>query len=335
MTFGRKLVCLTLMLYPSSVAAEEGKDSASRMFMELDMNKDGFLSPEEFGIPDKMDAGFDDAEIKEFEESKQEIEKSFARKDENKDGRVSQAEMDRPPTTEEDMEELDKDKDGFLVMAEFGEGLEGDFKNEFDTADKNHDGKISMEELKAFNEGEEQPPADEKADESPADEKEDKSVADETNPVQVAAAVAPADEKEDKPVADEAPEPPADEKADAPAPTAEGDMEEHDLDKDGALSLAEFSTGVEVDLKEDFDAADKDHDGKISLAELKTFHQGDGTLAAENDAPPADEKAGAPPADVYAEPAANAAKPMADPRLKNLDPEQQEELAMLRDMGHR
>jgi len=281
-TFG-KLICLTLMLHPSAVAAEEGKDSMSKMFMEMDMNRDGFLSKEEFGVPEKMDPGFDDAEIKEFEESKQEIEKSFQKQDENNDGRLSQAEMERPPTTEEDMEELDKDKDGALTLAEFGDGLEGDFKNEFDTADKNHDGKISLEELKTFNQGE-QPPADEKVDaaeaqEPPADEKEDEPVAAEAEPVQVAAA--------------EAPEPPADEKA--LAPTAEADMEEHDKDKDGALSLAEFSTGVDGDLKEDFEAADKDHDGKISLAELQTFHQGDGTLADDKgdapiDAPSADEK---------------------------------------------
>merc|ERR1719343_1562797 len=60
-------------------------------------------------------------------------------------------------------------------------------------------------------------------------------------------------------------------------------MEDFDLDKDGQLSLAEFTSGdqtqdkeerdqIKESMQEDFTSADKDKNGKLSKEEVRAMH---------------------------------------------------------------
>ena len=113
-----KIGSLIFVFYASSLAADEQQASLSKMFLEADRNKDGFLSLDEYGVEEGFDpAKNDDEDI----ESHEEATKSFEKLDEDKDGRLSQAEMAKPmevsATEETAMSELDKDRAGGLSLA--------------------------------------------------------------------------------------------------------------------------------------------------------------------------------------------------------------------------
>ena len=101
-----------------------------QMMKDLDSNKDGKLSMEEFkkGAPEK-----------------------FKMMDENKDGFLTLEELKKDKqqgrkSPEEIIKDLDADKNGKLSKAE----VKGPIKDKFTTIDDNDDGYISLDELKKF-----------------------------------------------------------------------------------------------------------------------------------------------------------------------------------------
>jgi len=198
----RSLLVLTFALVAVAAAEEETEDGMAQMFAEMDTDKDGSLSLAEYsGLSNEEDHGMSPEELA---DTRREQKLSFDKLDEDKNGKLSQAElakeMEEPPAPEDDemsameegaeeqdmegtegdeavdvkhmaqqvMEDLDKDKDGFVSLKEFeGENLDGaeeldeetkkEVLKEFQNADKNNDSKLSAEEILAFTNGDTQP----------------------------------------------------------------------------------------------------------------------------------------------------------------------------------
>eukprot|EP00930_Biecheleria_cincta_P058070 TRINITY_DN43920_c0_g1_i1.p1 TRINITY_DN43920_c0_g1~~TRINITY_DN43920_c0_g1_i1.p1 ORF type:complete len:195 (-),score=74.08 TRINITY_DN43920_c0_g1_i1:190-774(-) len=183
----RSICILTLMFFAAIAAEEIAEDEMAQLFSEMDTDKDGSLSLDEFsGFSDGDDHGMSAEELAEM---KQETKFEFDKLDEDNNGLLSLAEMARQTEegsepeeqgissarqgSEEDMnaetlmEELDKDKDGLLSFEEFegelpdmdgveeadSEHMKEEMLEEFRKGDKNNDGKLSVEELRALDAG--------------------------------------------------------------------------------------------------------------------------------------------------------------------------------------
>merc|ERR1712039_362761 len=138
-------------------------------------DEDSGMSPDELADEEDDDMSSDELADREMSPDEladmhKEMKVNFDKLDEDKSGKLSQAEMAKAWSTEGDgamdekqmvMEELDKDKDGFLSLEEFqgdamddvetdGEELKKGLEEDFRKADKNNDSKLSTEELQAM-----------------------------------------------------------------------------------------------------------------------------------------------------------------------------------------
>lgn len=109
------------------------------MFEEMDANKDGKVTKDEFqGVQDKR------------------IDEQFGRLDKNGDGSIGKDELPPAPPADSprarfmpDLSKMDKDADGKITKEEFSAGSKELAKERFAKMDKDSDGAISKEEMEA------------------------------------------------------------------------------------------------------------------------------------------------------------------------------------------
>lgn len=120
----KRLAFFSLVLSATPVVAKEDDSDVAQMFTEMDTDKDGSLSLEEFGGLSGEDQ---DMSAEELAKAKEEIKEDFNKLDEDKNGRLSQVEMAKD-TMEDETSAMEDETSAMEEGAEeqdLEEGAEG------------------------------------------------------------------------------------------------------------------------------------------------------------------------------------------------------------------
>jgi len=281
MTFRGSFVVLGLVRLAIATASAEEAGEMAMVFAEMDRNKDGTLSLDEFaGLSDGDDDGMSKEEV---EDAKKEMKVSFDKLDEDKNGKLSQTEMSKE--VELDVEEPVPDAtESALANEEAGPDDYGKFQQEAGTAAlADATGELMNEAAEADATGELMKEAAEA--DATGEVMEEEAEADATGEVTEEGAEADADMEEEP--APEAHEPALmEEEAEADATgevmeeEAEGDattevMESEDTEVDDMdeeqVGMAEeqvMAGDAETVAHQIVEDLDKDHDGQLSFDEF-------------------------------------------------------------------
>lgn len=158
----RQLIVLTCALFAAAAAKEEAEDTIAQMFVEMDTDKDGSLSFDEYtGLAGEEDLGMSSEDL---EEMKKEMRHSFTVLDEDNNGKLSQTELAKeledPLASEEnemsameegaeeqDMEQRMEDAEEDDVMDEQQMDEQQWAQEMMEELDKDKDGQLSFAEF--------------------------------------------------------------------------------------------------------------------------------------------------------------------------------------------